>query len=65
MLVAKHFLACISKDAVGFETKVQVTLGGELFECTGLQVTEQNFLKVYPYVKWSEKTIPADIGKVG
>ena len=28
-LVARHFLACISKDAIGSETKIDVALGGE------------------------------------
>ena len=30
-LVARHFLACISKDAVGSETKIDLEAGGEPF----------------------------------
>ena len=39
-LICRHFLACISKDAIGAETKVDVTLGGELFSAKGLIIEE-------------------------
>ena len=57
-LITRHFLASCSQDAKGFQTVVQVDMGGEVFECKGLQVVELNFLKVYPYIKWSEADLP-------
>jgi len=57
-LITRHFLASCSKDAKGFETKAVLEYGSELFDCTGLAVTEQNYLEVYPYQKWSENEIP-------
>lgn len=57
-LVSRHFLACISKDAVGSETKADVILGGELFSAKGLIIEEQNWLEVFPYEKWSDSVLP-------
>ncbi|TFK53736.1 prokaryotic type I DNA topoisomerase [Heliocybe sulcata] len=56
--ITRRFLACCSKDAVGFETTVEVTCGGEEFSATGLIVLERNYLEVYPYDKWNSKQIP-------
>jgi DNA topoisomerase-3 len=33
-------------------------IGEEGFHCTGLMVTERNFLDIYPFWKWDTKTIP-------
>lgn len=43
---------CCSKDAIGFETSIEVDLAGELFTTKGLIVLERNWLDVYPYEKW-------------
>lgn len=56
--IARHFLACCSPDAHGLKTDVELEWGEERFQASGLTVTQQNFLEVYPYVKWSDKTIP-------
>lgn len=56
-LVTRHFLACVSKDAVGSETIVNATIGGEEFHATGLVILERNYLDVYIYDKWSGKEI--------
>jgi DNA topoisomerase-3 len=37
-LLAKHFLASISKDAVGTKTQVVVNVGEEEFSCKGITV---------------------------
>eukprot|EP00210_Caulerpa_lentillifera_P003680 g3513.t1 len=50
--IVRRFLACCSKDAVGFETSVEVDVAGELFNTKGLIVLERNWLDVYPYDKW-------------
>ncbi|KAF4653107.1 hypothetical protein FOL47_010706, partial [Perkinsus chesapeaki] len=51
-LIARHFLACVAPDAIGAESKIEVTVGDETFHATGLTVVEENWLEVYPYVKW-------------
>ena len=58
-IICRHFLACISKDAVGSETKVDVALGGEMFVAKGLIIEERNWLEVFPYEKWSDTVLPS------
>lgn len=50
--VVRSFLATCSKPAVGRETRIDVSRGGEAFHATGLVVVEQNWLAVYPYTRW-------------
>lgn len=57
-LVVRHFLACCSEDAHGFETTIAIDIANEKFTTKGLMVTATNYLDVYPYEKWSDKTIP-------
>lgn len=56
-LVVRHFLACVSRDAVGSETIVNATVGDEEFTATGLVIHERNYLDVYIYEKWTGKEI--------
>ncbi|CAD5122782.1 DgyrCDS11189 [Dimorphilus gyrociliatus] len=56
--VVRRFLACCSKDAQGFETTVDIEVNKELFTAQGLMITERNYLEVYPYDNWSDKTLP-------
>ena len=56
-LIARHFLACVSRDAQGHETSVSIDINGEKFSASGLTVLERNYLEVYPYDKWSDKEI--------
>ena len=57
-LVTRHFLACCGRDAIGDETVVRIRVGQESFSATGLMIMEQNFLEVYTYMKWSDKSLP-------
>jgi len=57
-MIARHFLACVSQDAVGKETTVDIDLNGEKFVGHGLTVIHRNYLDVYPYDRWSDKEIP-------
>ena len=57
-LIVRHFLACCSKDAQGIETVVEIDIAGEGFSVKGLAITAKNYLNVYPYDKWSDKTLP-------
>ncbi|KAG9508605.1 DNA topoisomerase 3-alpha, partial [Fragariocoptes setiger] len=56
-LITRHFLACVSKDAVGHETNVDIDINTEKFNTKGLIILEKNYLEVYPYLKWNAKEI--------
>uniref|UniRef100_A0A4Y0BNI3 DNA topoisomerase n=2 Tax=Anopheles funestus TaxID=62324 RepID=A0A4Y0BNI3_ANOFN len=57
-LIARHFLACVSRDATGSETIVNVIVGEEEeFTASGLCIHERNYLEVYPYDHWNAKEI--------
>ena len=55
--IVRHFLACVSKNAEGHETSVQIDIAGEKFSATGLQIFAKNYLDVYIYEKWNAKEI--------
>ncbi|KAH1016264.1 hypothetical protein HUJ04_007516 [Dendroctonus ponderosae] len=55
--IVRHFLACVHKDAQGFETVVNVDIAGEKFTAKGLIILEKNYLDVYIYEKWNAKEI--------
>eukprot|EP00467_Chlorarachnion_reptans_P000826 CAMPEP_0114491312 /NCGR_PEP_ID=MMETSP0109-20121206/2931_1 /TAXON_ID=29199 /ORGANISM="Chlorarachnion reptans, Strain CCCM449" /LENGTH=930 /DNA_ID=CAMNT_0001668033 /DNA_START=287 /DNA_END=3075 /DNA_ORIENTATION=- len=56
--VARHFLACCSKDAIGYETTTRIEIRCESFVTKGLMVLARNWLDVYPFVKWNVRHIP-------
>ncbi|PRP83566.1 DNA topoisomerase 3-alpha-like [Planoprotostelium fungivorum] len=56
--IVRHFLACCSKDAIGQETTVTIDIAGEKFTTKGLMVQETNWLDVFPYEKWTDRSIP-------
>jgi len=56
--ITRRFLACCSDDAKGSETVVTINIAGELFTANGLMIIEENYLKIYVYDKWGEKSIP-------
>ena len=55
--VTRHFLACLSRDAEGVETKINVDVNDEGFHLSGLMILSRNYLDVYPYDKWSAKVL--------
>ena len=57
-LIVRHFLATLDRDAVGFETTIEICINGEFFTLNGLRIEEKNYLEVYIYDKWSDKDIP-------
>ncbi|KAJ1611324.1 putative DNA topoisomerase III [Cryptosporidium canis] len=58
-LIARHFLATCSKDAVIMETVVKIIIADESFSCRGTVVLEENWLKVYsPFEKITTKPLP-------
>ena len=56
--ITRRFLACVSKNAKGKGTTVEIDIANERFEANGLVVLEKNYLDVYPYEKWETHTIP-------
>lgn len=58
-MIARHFLACCSKDAVGESTKVIAMVGDEEFHASGIIITERNYLKIYePFDFWGGTELP-------
>lgn len=55
--VVRHFLACLSSNAIGHQVIVEIDIAGEKFNANGLQVIEKNYLDVYIYEKWNEQKI--------
>ncbi|KAJ0058184.1 hypothetical protein NL108_009054, partial [Boleophthalmus pectinirostris] len=55
--IVRHFLACVSLDALGQETVVDIDIAQEKFTASGLMIIARNYLDVYPYDKWSAKVI--------
>jgi DNA topoisomerase III len=54
ILIVKHYLACVSRDAMGKETAIEVKMGTEIFAATGLMILERNWLDIYaPWERWS------------
>ncbi|KYN28291.1 DNA topoisomerase 3-alpha [Trachymyrmex cornetzi] len=55
--VVRHFLACLSKNAEGRETLVEIDIAGEKFKANGLEIIAKNYLDVYIYETWNNKQI--------
>jgi DNA topoisomerase-3 len=55
-LLVRHFLACLTRNAEGNETEVEITIADEVFQASGIIVTKPNFLEIYD--KWTEKELP-------
>eukprot|EP00899_Mesostigma_viride_P001798 jgi/Mesvir1/11619/Mv00025-RA.1 len=56
--VVRHFLACCSQPAVGYETTASIDIAREGFTARGLMITARNFLDVYPWEKWGDRNLP-------
>ncbi|XP_075999266.1 DNA topoisomerase 3-alpha isoform X2 [Genypterus blacodes] len=56
--IVRHFLACVSQDALGQETVVDIDIAEEKFSASGLMIIARNYLDVYPYDRWNTKVIP-------
>lgn len=55
--IVRHFLACVSQDALGQETVVDIDIAQEKFSASGLMIIARNYLDVYPYDRWSAKVL--------
>ncbi|CAI2385443.1 unnamed protein product [Moneuplotes crassus] len=55
--IVKHFLACVSKDAVYNHTKITAKFDEEEFIASGNEILEQNYLEIYNPYKFSDSMI--------
>lgn len=58
--IVRRYLACCSDDARGMKSTVKMDWCGEEFSATGVQVTERNYLDVYPYQTWKTTLLLPD-----
>ena len=49
---------------MGQKSTAKAWVAGEEFNTSGLMVTERNWLDVYRWEKWSNKTIPGELFNV-
>ncbi|CAL1379749.1 unnamed protein product [Linum trigynum] len=57
-LVVRHFLACVSRPAVGAETTVEIDIASELFCASGRMILAKNYLDVYRFESWGNSMLP-------
>lgn len=57
-LIARHFLATMSPDAVAAVTSVVAEFGGETFTTSGTTILGQGYLEVFTYERWNSSCIP-------
>ncbi|MEM4257789.1 MAG: DNA topoisomerase I [Candidatus Thermoplasmatota archaeon] len=57
-LICRRFLATLTKNAVAERTKIQLDIGGELFNAEGYKLLESNWRDVYPYYKEKHTVLP-------
>jgi hypothetical protein len=43
---------------LGSKTIIEFDINGEIFTAKGLMVEQLNYLEVYPYERWTDKTLP-------
>ncbi|CAL5324055.1 unnamed protein product [Camellia sinensis] len=63
-LVVRHFLACVSKPAVGAETTVEIDIAGEMFSASGrviLEVFESWGGSMIPTYTFGQQFIPTTL----
>ncbi|OVA12979.1 DNA topoisomerase [Macleaya cordata] len=56
--ICQHFIGTVSPDCKYVRTKVELSSGGELFNCVGHHVTTKGFTSIMPWLAVNEKNIP-------
>ncbi|KAK4800236.1 hypothetical protein SAY86_025601 [Trapa natans] len=56
--VCQHFLGSVSPDCKYIRTRVEFTIGGESFHCTGQRTVVEGFTYIMPWLGISEKNLP-------
>ena len=57
-LVARRFLATLSKASVSESTKLSLDVAGEPFNASGVVVVEEGFRAIYPFGQKKDKVLP-------
>ncbi|WP_407356713.1 DNA topoisomerase [Methanolobus sp. WCC5] len=61
-LIVRHFLANLMGPAVFEKTRLEILVGGEIFDVTGSILKDAGWLDVYPFETTNDKLLP-DIGE--
>ncbi|KAJ7957287.1 DNA topoisomerase [Quillaja saponaria] len=56
--VCQHFIGTVSPDCKYLRKKVEFSMGGETFYCTGQHVTVKGFTSIMPWLAVNEKNLP-------
>ncbi|XP_058093481.1 DNA topoisomerase 3-beta isoform X2 [Magnolia sinica] len=56
--ITQHFIGTVSPDCKYLRTKVELSAGGESFNCIGLQVIDEGFTSIMPWMAVNEKNLP-------
>ncbi|KAL6185655.1 hypothetical protein ACLB2K_041785 [Fragaria x ananassa] len=56
--VCKHFIGTVSPDCKYVRTKVEFSIGGEIFHCVGQRVLVKGFTSIMPWLAVNEKNLP-------
>merc|ERR1719158_1152702 len=56
--ITRHFLACVSPDARGRKTEVEVQCATEFFSTSCLIVIDRGYLEIYPFDRWGSQALP-------
>ncbi|XP_028759686.1 DNA topoisomerase 3-beta [Neltuma alba] len=57
--VCQHFMGTVSPDCKYKRRKVEFSVGGESFHCTGMHVTAKGFTTIMPWLAVNDKNIPS------
>ena len=64
-LIVRHFLACVSKNAIGDQTTIEAEVGQEQFTTQGLIISQRNWLDIYKWEHWNGRILPSfQVGEV-
>lgn len=56
--VCQHFIGSLSSDCKYIRTKIQFSIAGEIFNCTGSRVMVKGFTSIMPWLAVNEKKLP-------
>ncbi|MED6197065.1 hypothetical protein PIB30_053243 [Stylosanthes scabra] len=57
--ICQHFIGTVSPDCKYLRRKVEFSIGGESFHCTGHQVIAKGFTAIMPWLAVNDKNIPS------
>ena len=63
-LIARRFLATLSKNAVVEIINADIEINDEIFKAKGYEIIEANWKNVYPYIKTQENRIEGEEGRI-